>query len=253
MEDKERRAHPRKLVSTAVAFHDADGARLHGWLHDIGRGGCFIASPSHFTFGEELDFELRITDARTLVSGKGRVAWVRETNDRHLPAGMGIRFVEVSEGALAAIDRLGNEGARLSRPNTMIGIAPPPATSSPSYSPDVKLALDAPPDPIDRAPAPPTETPAPPQRKKRGRWLIAAGGLASVVVAAVIASFVFRSSKTSAPDAAVPTASVEDPAPIVVAIVDASPDVFVDAAARDASSDGGRRAKPNVRTKPKRR
>ena len=140
--EPERRAHPRKLVSTGVAFHDADGAPLRGWLHDISRGGCFVATPSLSTFGEELAFDLTLPYPRQRVHGKARVVWVRETNDKDLPAGMGMQFVEVNEDAFAAIDKLA-AGAKLSRPKTVIGLAPPAPGSSPSYS-DVRIPLPSP-------------------------------------------------------------------------------------------------------------
>jgi uncharacterized protein (TIGR02266 family) len=140
VDEKERRAHRRKLISTAVTFKDmVGGVPLRGWLHDISRGGCFIATPSLFTFGEEIDVNLTLPYPRVVVEGKARVMWVREKNDRDMPAGMGVEFVDLKEDVLAAIDRV-TSTAKLSRPKTVIGIAPPAAGSSPSYS-DVKIPL----------------------------------------------------------------------------------------------------------------
>jgi uncharacterized protein (TIGR02266 family) len=135
--ERERRAHPRKLVSTGVSFNDLEGATLRGWLHDISRGGCFVATPSLFTFGEELTIVMTLPFPRQRVQGRVRVAWIREKNDKDNPAGMGLEFIEVNEDALVAIDKL-PATAKLSRPKTVIGIAPPAIGSSPSYS-DVKL------------------------------------------------------------------------------------------------------------------
>lgn len=144
MVEKERRAHPRKLVSTGVSFNDIEGATLRGWLHDISRGGCFVATPSIFTFGEELTIVLTLPFPRQRVAGRVRVAWVREKNDKDMPAGMGLEFVEVNDDALVAIDKL-QATQKLSRPKTVIGIAPPAVGSSPSYS-DVKIPLPTPED-----------------------------------------------------------------------------------------------------------
>jgi len=140
--ERERRAHPRKLVSTGVSFNDLEGATLRGWLHDISRGGCFVATPSLFTFGEELTIVMTLPFPRQRVQGKVRVAWIREKNDKDMPAGMGLAFVDVNEDALVAIDKLATT-PKLSRPKTVIGIAPPAAGSSPSYS-DVQIPLPTP-------------------------------------------------------------------------------------------------------------
>jgi len=143
--ERERRAHPRKLVSTGVSFNDVEeGATLRGWLHDISRGGCFVATPSLFTFGEELTIALTLPFPRQRVAGKVRVVWVREKNDKDNPAGMGLEFVEVNADGLTAIDKLPTT-AKLSRPKTVIGIAPPAIGSSPSYS-DVQIPLPSPED-----------------------------------------------------------------------------------------------------------
>ena len=278
MVQKERRAHPRKLVSTGVSFNDLEGATLRGWLHDISRGGCFVATPSLFTFGEELTIVLTLPFPRQRVAGRVRVVWVREKNDKDMPAGMGMEFVEVNEDALVAIDKLAAP-SKLSRPKTVIGIAPPAAGSSPSYS-DVKIPIPkvdedpAAPSP-DQAPPPPTPSvetgrevaKAEPPRpslpvKKTGRekWLI--GGAAAVSVGGLVALGVVYTRHTkdaNAVDAAAieasgPSATATESATAVVTastsavvavqpppIVDASPS---DAGPRDAGADGGKKKPP---------
>ena len=244
--ERERRAHPRKLVSTGVSFNDIEGATLRGWLHDISRGGCFVATPSIFTFGEELTIVLTLPFPRQRVAGRVRVAWVREKNDKDMPAGMGLEFVEVNDDALSAIDKLPTT-AKLSRPKTVIGIAPPAIGSSPSYS-DVKIPLPTPEDlahplPVpamdagltepegvpmvqlpDANPAPPAPHPPPeetepmkspferapePEPKKSGREKLLIGGAAAVSVAGLVALGVVysRHGKTDANADAAPVAS----------------------------------------------
>jgi hypothetical protein len=88
---------------------------------------------------------------------------------------MGIRFVAIAESSLTVIDGLSGTGARLSRPSTIIGIAPAPATSSPAISPDVV------------APAPERASPPPVVfvRPKRARWIVAAIAMVLAVGALV--------------------------------------------------------------------
>jgi uncharacterized protein (TIGR02266 family) len=254
MED-ERRRHARKRISTAVAFHEPGGAPLRGWLFDISRGGCFIASPSLLTFGETLEIELRLPGIYAQIAGTATVVWVREKSEQGLPAGMGIRFNSVAESSLAAIDGLSGTGARLSRPSTIIGIAPAPATSSPSLSPEVALPAPAPEPQMEAEPepVPPSLAPA---RPKRTRWIIA--GAASVLAATAIAIGVrSKHRQTLVIDAGVVDVVLAEPildasaadatldSNVTVLIVDAS---TPDARVRDGGRDGG---KP--KTKPKRR
>jgi uncharacterized protein (TIGR02266 family) len=174
--DVERRQYARKRISTAVSFHESEGALLRGWLHDISRGGCFIASPSQLTFGETLELELRLPGVYAQITGTGSVVWVRDKSEPGLPAGMGIRFVAVAESSLAAIDGLSGTGARLSRPSTIIGIAPAPATSSLAIAPDIALP----------APEPALPSPVVVVHPKRARWIIAAVLMVLAVVALAV-------------------------------------------------------------------
>jgi uncharacterized protein (TIGR02266 family) len=259
----ERRAHQRKLVSTGVAFHDLDGAPLRGWLHDISRGGCFIGTPSLFTFGEELAIDLTLPYPRQRVHGKARVVWMRETNDKDMPAGMGMAFVDVNEDALVAIDKLA-AGNKLSRPKTVIGLAPPAAGSSPSYS-DVQIPLPkiepepaAQPDPI--AIAAPLADPIPialPERPKKGgreKWLIAGAAAISVGGLVTLGVVYARHGKTTpVVDAAASVAPSVTPIAIAIADAEASsvavtppppPPPIV-----DAGADGGKKKPPPKKIK----
>ncbi len=282
MVDRERRAHPRKLVSTGVSFNDLEGATLRGWLHDISRGGCYVATPSLFTFGEELTIVMTLPFPRQRVAGRVRVVWVREKNDKDMPAGMGMEFVEVNEDALEAIDKLAVP-SKLTRPKTVIGIAPPAAGSSPSYS-DVKLpplvddlakpllpSATEPTLPADALPLQPAVEIAsplsqtPPKKSGREKWWI--GGAAVISVGGLIALGVVYSrhaKKTNANvDAAISatasaTATASDSAAAsasatatemtsALPIVDAT---TPDAAPHDAGADGGKKKpKPKIKRK----
>ncbi|HEX4514984.1 MAG TPA: PilZ domain-containing protein [Polyangiaceae bacterium] len=275
MVERERRAHPRKLVSTGVSFNDLEGATLRGWLRDISRGGCFVATPSLFTFGEELTIVMTLPFPRQRVVGRVRVVWVREKNDKDMPAGMGMAFVEVNDDALVAIDKLAS-GSKLSRPNTFIGIAPPAAGSSPSYS-DVQIPKPPPAMeptlPAEPPAAPKIEIAAPlsvtPKKSGREKWLI--GGAAAISVGGLVALGVVysRHAKTNATvDAAVsatasvsatPTASETAPSATASATASASATTSAlpiidasapDAAPHDAGADGGKKKpKPKIRRK----
>ncbi|HEY1956381.1 MAG TPA: PilZ domain-containing protein [Polyangiaceae bacterium] len=254
--ETERRAHTRKLVSTAVTFHDSvGGVALRGWLRDISRGGCFIATPSLLTFGEEVDVSLMLPYPRVAIAGKARVMWVRETNEREAPAGMGVRFETLTPEMIAAIDKI-TSAARLSRPNTVIGIAPPAVGSAPSYS-DVRISIADP--EVESAPiASPLAPIEPPEPKKSGRdrMLIAAAAGVSLLGLVGLGIFWARHdrSPTTQADAA-PSATVAEIAEASEPPMDASPATTppsVDAAAADASphhtsTDGGKKKRKRPR------
>ncbi len=133
--EREQRAHARKRISASVTFNVDGGTPLRGWLRDISRGGCFITSPSASKVGETIELVVRLPGVSKPIVGTARVVWVRDKSVRDLPAGMGIEFVTVPEESLAAIDALSGASAPR-RSQTVIGIAPPPPTSSPSFSPE---------------------------------------------------------------------------------------------------------------------
>jgi uncharacterized protein (TIGR02266 family) len=250
----ERRAHPRKRVSTAVTFNDPGGAPLHGSLCDVGRGGCFIASPSHLTFGERVTLEMRLGGG--LVTATGRVAWTRHTTERDRPAGMGIAFTDVSDASLAAIDGVRGSEVSLSQPRTFIGIAPPPRASSPAFTPpsdpkpieDIDVALE---ELMARTeaeePPPPPVIAAKPQPRARRRMLIAGGAVLAIVATALLAVGLrrHRTASVSAVDAAA-SAWVAASVVSVAGFGDAGADAQAPA---DAGTDGGR--KPKKPTKPR--
>src|SRR5439155_24888665 len=112
---EERRAHARKRVSTSVMFRDVTGGEsLRGWLPDISQGGGFFAWPTQLTFGEVLEFDMRIPGVYKPLSGKAKVIWVREKSERERPAGMGIEFVGLDADALVQIETLRGSSANLS-------------------------------------------------------------------------------------------------------------------------------------------
>jgi uncharacterized protein (TIGR02266 family) len=262
--ERERRAYPRKRASTGVTFREPDGVLLRGWLVDIGAGGCFIASPSYLTFGEVVELELRLSDA--VVSAKGKVVWTREKSERDRPAGMGVAFTEVNDAGRVAIDRLGASEVRLSRPSTVIGIAPAPRASSPSFNPPPLVDPPAPEPIAAPTPEPPPEPLAaaePPKPPSRLRWIIA-GGVAIVAAALGLVGLRLRHHPASqTPDAFHDAAPIEDAAPEAAPseppAVDSGAGVqdaqVADAQVADAATDAGRHkpvSKPKPKIKPKR-
>lgn len=66
---------------------------------NVGRGGMFVTSPSPFTAGTLLKFELRAEGEPTVMAGVARVVWKRDAADGNTerPAGMGVKFIKIDD------------------------------------------------------------------------------------------------------------------------------------------------------------
>jgi hypothetical protein len=85
---RERRAHARYPFSAGVETVEVrSGARLHGRISDIGRGGCYVDSISPFTVGAELKV-LIIKDANSFAA-QARVVYSTAG------MGMGVMFTTI--------------------------------------------------------------------------------------------------------------------------------------------------------------
>src|SRR5947209_8601846 len=85
--------------------------RFSGFLSDfsanISPGGMFIRTRTPQPAGTVLEFEFRLGDGFELIKGRGEVVWVRpEDEGPARPAGMGLRFLELSLGSKELIYRI---------------------------------------------------------------------------------------------------------------------------------------------------
>src|SRR5207237_4052716 len=112
---------------------------------NISPTGMYIVSSNPEPPGRVLDLEFRLGDGFEIIQGKGEVVWSRSMADGpNRPPGMGIRFVELSEGSkdliYRIVDRYVQEGGtpfdlttardRIDEPQP----APPPASAPPAAS-----------------------------------------------------------------------------------------------------------------------
>ena len=75
---------------------------------NVTRGGIFLASRSPRPVGQVLRFEVLLRQGAPVLSGNGRVTWVKEFDptEPHRPYGMGVQFLEVDVAARPVLDRL---------------------------------------------------------------------------------------------------------------------------------------------------
>jgi uncharacterized protein (TIGR02266 family) len=75
---------------------------------NVTRGGIFLASREPRPVGEVLRFEVLLRQGGPVLSGEGRVTWVKEFNpaEPHRPYGMGVQFLYVDPAARPVLEQL---------------------------------------------------------------------------------------------------------------------------------------------------
>jgi len=86
---------------------------------NVTRGGVFISSKQPRAVGDTFRFEIALAGGPTVLSGQGKVTWIREfdPNAPRQPHGMGVQFLALDEEAFPILERLlaAREGARVRR------------------------------------------------------------------------------------------------------------------------------------------
>lgn len=105
-EDGERRDRARAELEVSVGVA-GDNRFFTGTTGDLSSGGLFVATDEPLPVDTELVLSFVLPDGYR-VRAEARVAWVRAPRYRphELPAGMGLRFADVSARDLAAIRHL---------------------------------------------------------------------------------------------------------------------------------------------------
>ena len=77
------------------------------YSQNISPTGMYISTNQPEPPGSVLDFEFQLGDGFEIIQGKGEVVWIRAVSEGPTrPAGMGIRFLELSEGSKELIYRI---------------------------------------------------------------------------------------------------------------------------------------------------
>lgn len=84
---------------------------VDNYLHNLGLGGLFVKTETPLSRGEKILLKIFLPDNEKMLEVRGEVVWTRGqeevTTEGTLPAGMGIRFLELSkEGRKRIIDTL---------------------------------------------------------------------------------------------------------------------------------------------------
>jgi uncharacterized protein (TIGR02266 family) len=99
----QRREHPRYSVDLDVSL-GSDHNFYAGFAENLSAGGVFIATHVVKPVGERIEISIRLPDREAPIEAVGEVRWTREFSETsNVPPGLGVRFVELKDGALEAI------------------------------------------------------------------------------------------------------------------------------------------------------
>jgi len=119
------------LVRIYLRYPDVD-AFVTRFASNVTRGGVFLASRKPRPVGEMVRFEISLAQGPPLLSGSGRVTWVREFNqaEPHRAHGMGVQFTMLDPECRPLLERLlakKNEVRTTPVDGMPIGAARPPS------------------------------------------------------------------------------------------------------------------------------
>jgi uncharacterized protein (TIGR02266 family) len=101
----QRRTSARFAVDLDVSL-GSDHNFYAGFAENLSAGGIFVATHLLKPVGSSIELSIHLPDREEPVCGKGEVRWVREYNERSdMPPGMGIRFNEIEQVAVDAIEQ----------------------------------------------------------------------------------------------------------------------------------------------------
>jgi uncharacterized protein (TIGR02266 family) len=102
--ERDARGRPRVALN-APAELSLEGEVHDGLLHNISRGGLFVETP--YSAPEQTEFCLRfeLPDSHRELRPTAEVVWQRtEAQGEDMPAGLGMRFIEIDGGSVQLLD-----------------------------------------------------------------------------------------------------------------------------------------------------
>jgi molecular chaperone DnaK len=120
------------LVRLNLRYPDLD-TFVARFAPNVTRGGVFLASRKPHPVGEIIRFEIALAQGSPVLSGAGRVTWVREFNpaEPHRAHGMGVQFTHLDPECRPLLERLlDKKGAVKLTPVSGVPIVLPRQTSA---------------------------------------------------------------------------------------------------------------------------
>lgn len=99
----QKRKHPRARLKIEVSYKTADVFTSNSSIN-ISKGGIFIKTPNPPPMGTQLDLEFKLPDSGKTIQAAGEIVWCQHTSTKSsLPAGMGIKFRQISPDDLREV------------------------------------------------------------------------------------------------------------------------------------------------------
>ena len=98
----ERRAVPRYAVELEVSVHSEHNF-YDGLVRNMGVAGVFVATHTHHAVGDLIDLSIRLPGLAEPVRARGQVRWTRQYREGSTEPGIGIKFADISERDLSAV------------------------------------------------------------------------------------------------------------------------------------------------------
>lgn len=98
-----KRAH---ISGVRVTYESASGERVEADALDLSTGGLFVRTSTPLGVGKRITLDIQVVGEPAAWSALGRVVWVRPQSAPGMPAGMGVKLIDVEDAVVAAIDLL---------------------------------------------------------------------------------------------------------------------------------------------------
>jgi uncharacterized protein (TIGR02266 family) len=103
----ERRGSKRAHISgVRVTYESANGQKVDADALDLSTGGLFVRTNTPLGVGKRITLEIQVVGEPSSWSALGRVVWVRPNAAPGMPAGMGVKLIDVEDAVVEAIDNL---------------------------------------------------------------------------------------------------------------------------------------------------
>jgi uncharacterized protein (TIGR02266 family) len=107
MPDERRSARRARLSGVRVTYESSTGAVQQADVANLSREGVFITTATPVQVGKRLSLEIQVAGQAAPWAALGRVVWNRAMAEgADIPGGMAVKFIDVDDAVVAAIDRL---------------------------------------------------------------------------------------------------------------------------------------------------
>jgi uncharacterized protein (TIGR02266 family) len=106
MSDDRRGSKRANISGVRVTYESANGQKVEADALDLSTGGLFVRTNTPLGVGKRITLEIQVLGEPSSWSALGRVVWVRPNAAPGMPAGMGVKLIDVEDAVVEAIDIL---------------------------------------------------------------------------------------------------------------------------------------------------